>query len=118
DRLGEGVRTEYLEAKLEAAWNAFRSEQLREESAQPPPTGGPDPAELLAAMPPQAREEGRELLNDPHLMDRVLADAALLGVAGEGELVGTLYLVGTSRLLEEPAAARIFGPTSSRKSYV
>src|SRR5262249_37150288 len=31
---------------------------------------------------------------------------------------GTLSLAGTSRLLENPAAARIFGPTSSGKSYV
>src|SRR5947208_1813961 len=81
------VSAEYIEAKLDTAWNAFVSEKLRDEAAEPPAASSPDPADLLAAMPARARDEGRALLAAPDLMDRVLEDTSLLGVAGEEELV-------------------------------
>ncbi len=117
-KLNVTVSAEYVEARLETAWNAYTAEMLRDEVAARQVPTGPDPAEVLAAMPARARQEGRALLVDPDLMARVVEDATLLGVAGESELVRALYLVGTSRLLERPAAARIFGPTASGKSYV
>src|SRR5262245_56306685 len=117
-KLGSAYSTEYLEARLETAWNAFVSETLRDEAVAGSRPTVPDAAELLAAMPSSAREEAQALLADPQLMKRVADDADLLGVAGERDLVEALYLVGTSRLLERPASARIFGPTASGKSYI
>ena len=51
-------------------------------------------------------------------MDRIVEDVANLGVAGERELISTIYLIGTSRLLTEPLAAIVQGPSTSGKSYV
>ena len=39
-------------------------------------------------------------------------------MAGEKELAATVYLIGTSRLLPNPLAAIVQGPSSSGKSYV
>jgi hypothetical protein len=81
-------------------------------------SGQPDAAALLAAMPKVVRIEARTLLDAPNLMQRVVKDIGALGVAGEKELAATVYLVGCSRLLPEPLAAIVQGPTSSGKSYV
>lgn len=78
----------------------------------------PDVEKLLAEMPQEARADATAMLQDPELIARVIEDIAELGVAGEHELVATLYLVGTSRLLERPAAAIVQGPTSSGKSFI
>ena len=80
--------------------------------------GKPDAAVLLEKMPEAARIEARNLLEAPDLMQRVVEDIGLLGVAGEKELAATVYLVGTSRLLPEPLAGIVQGPSSSGKSYV
>jgi hypothetical protein len=117
-KLNVQASAEYVEAKLEEAWLAFRAETLSEEASGDQGPAAPGSAELLAAMPAWAREEGGAMLADPRLMERVADDVALLGVAGERELGQALYLIGTSRLLPHPAAARIFGPTASGKSYV
>ncbi|MBU4399284.1 MAG: hypothetical protein KKE86_08115, partial [Planctomycetes bacterium] len=78
----------------------------------------PDAAELLAKIPELVRAEACGLLDAPNLMQRVVEDIGALGVAGEKELAATVYLIGTSRLLPEPLAAIVQGPTSSGKSYV
>ncbi len=78
----------------------------------------PDSAHLLAEMPEDVRQEAEEMLEDPMLLKRVINDVARLGVAGERELVAAIHLVGTSRLLDQPLAAIIRGPSSSGKSYV
>ena len=77
-----------------------------------------DPQELLKAMPEDVRREGEALLADPDLLRHVVEDIAALGVAGECELAATVYLVGTSRLLDHPLAAIVQGPSSSGKSHV
>jgi hypothetical protein len=117
-KLGVAVSAEYLEAQVETAWCAAVGEKVRQEAAPPPLEGRPDRAELLRDMSALAREEAAVLLEDPALIGRVTADVALLGVAGEVQLAQALYLVGTSRLLDNPASARVFGPTASGKSYV
>jgi hypothetical protein len=103
-----------LERNLDAlaANEAQRTNQPGAESA------AHDPAELLAKMPEPVRAEARILLDSPNLMERVIQDIGALGVAGEKELAATMYLVGTSRLLPEPLAAIVQGPTASGKSYV
>ena len=74
--------------------------------------------ELLAAMPSTAKAEAKVMLEDPYLLGRVIDDVSALGVAGERELVATVYLIGVSRLLDNPLAAIVQGHTSSGKSYV
>jgi hypothetical protein len=80
--------------------------------------GTRDPADLLAEMPQDIRDEAERILNDPLLIQHVVEDVAALGVAGERQLTATLYLIGTSRLLERPLAGIVQGPSSSGKSYL
>ena len=58
------------------------------------------------------------MLESPSLMQRIVEDIGLLGVAGEKEFAATVYLTGTSRLLPQPLAVIVQGPSSSGKSYV
>jgi hypothetical protein len=58
------------------------------------------------------------MLEDPQLLDRVVADVQALGVAGEKNLIRTLYLAGVSRLLAKPLAIIIQSLSSSGKTFV
>lgn len=91
--------------------------------------GQQDPARSLAAFDEQvdrliARtdqdvcDEVDRLLEAPDLLDVVLRDIEHLGVVGERELSLSLYLIGTSRLLEKPLSAIVQGSTSTGKSFV
>jgi hypothetical protein len=77
--------------------------------------GRPDP---LDAMPQRVKDAAIEMLQDPRLLLRVIQDVQDLGVAGEEEMIATLYLTGTSRLLPRPLATMTTGASSSGKSYV
>ncbi len=114
------------------------SQRLEDLSLEPPPEksereGGPvsgTPREelvrqrderadkLLKSMPEAVVVEAAEMLAAPDLVDRILADVAALGVVGERDLVLTVYLLGTSRLLDSPLAAIVQGPSSAGKSFV
>ena len=72
----------------------------------------------LAATPEPVRAEAVAMLRAPNLMEQIVRDVAALGVAGEEALTATLYLIGTSRLLDKPLAAIVQGQSSSGKSYV
>lgn len=74
--------------------------------------------ELLQDTPPEVLAEAEENLRDPLLFSSILADGEALGIAGERKLVGTIYLIGVSRLLRRPLAAIVQGQSSSGKSYV
>ncbi len=74
-------------------------------------------ADLLAGMPTDIVQEAKEMLSDPYLISRIADDVAALGVAGEPELAVTLYLIGTSRLLDKPLSGIVMGPSSSGKSH-
>jgi hypothetical protein len=78
----------------------------------------PESQELLQRMPEHVRAEARAMLESPELMKRVIDDVAACGVAGERELVASIYLVGVSRLLPRPLAAIVQAPSSTGKSYV
>lgn len=78
----------------------------------------PSREELLAKTPSEILATAKERLEDPDLFESILDDVQQLGVAGERKLVGTLYLVGISRLLDETLAAIVQGPSSSGKSYL
>jgi hypothetical protein len=61
----------------------------------------------------------RDLANDPHILDRLVEDAALAGVTGEERTVRLVYLGITSRLLAKPISGLVVkGQSSSGKSYV
>ncbi len=110
----DGIDRQVVESKLLqlAADLAIKPETAAES------VGKPDPAALLEKMPKAARAEAKAMLNAPNLIQSVVKDIGLLGVAGEQKLAATVYLVGTSRLLPEPLAAIVQGPSSSGKSYV
>jgi hypothetical protein len=78
----------------------------------------PSSQELLYKMPEHIRHEARAMLESADLMKRVIDDVVACGVAGERELVATIYLIGVSRLLERPLAAIVQAPSSTGKSYV
>ena len=71
----------------------------------------------LAGMSKETIDEANTLLDDPELITRICDDAEAVGVAGERELVATIYLIGVSRLLPRPLAGIIRGSSSSGKSY-
>lgn len=97
--------------------------ELAAKDTEPPPVGPaeeaePTAGELLEKMSDEVKDEAEKLLNDPDLMQRIVADVHALGVAGEDRLIQTVYIVGVSRLLPKPLAAIVQGPSSSGKSYV
>ncbi len=64
----------------------------------------------------QDAEAALELLRDPHLLDRILADFEQCGVVGEetNKLVG--YLAAVSRKLEQPLAVMVQSSSAAGKS--
>jgi Bifunctional DNA primase/polymerase, N-terminal len=78
----------------------------------------PDHDGLLEAMPDETKGEAEQILEDPELMQRIATDIAAIGVAGEEDLALTTYLLGISRLLNEPLSAITNGHTSTGKSFV
>ena len=105
------VEQENVEAEL-------LRQAARMAAAKPEATVDKPKPDRLAAMPELVRREAIALLESHELLQRVMGDISRLGVAGEGELAVTVYLVGTSRLLRKPLAAIVQGPSSSGKSYV
>jgi hypothetical protein len=75
-------------------------------------------AALLKGMPQDIRDEADAMLTDPMLTKQVIDDVAALDVAGERELIATVFLIGVSRLLPRPLAGIVQGPSSSGKSYL
>jgi hypothetical protein len=73
---------------------------------------------LFKEMPQEVQVDAENVLQNPKLISRTLADVEAMGVAGEKTLALTTYLVGTSRLLARPLAGLVRGPTASGKSYV
>ncbi|MCH8880046.1 MAG: hypothetical protein IID34_09200 [Planctomycetes bacterium] len=74
--------------------------------------------QALAETPDAIRSEAEDMLADPNLIDLVLADIETCGVVGEQEFALTIYLLGTSRLLDNPLAGIVQGLSSTGKSFV
>ena len=53
----------------------------------------------------------------PQLLEQVLSDIHALGVVGDPDLALTIYLVGTSRILDDPLHLTVQGPSGSGKSF-
>ena len=74
--------------------------------------------EYLQEMPVELRLKLEAILKSRDLLRWIVEGIAAVGVAGEHLLALTIYLTGTSRLLEHPLAVIVQGPSSSGKSYV
>ena len=74
--------------------------------------------EALTKTDDKLIECAKELLLLPDLVVRIVDHIQKLGVAGESELILTLYLIGTSRLLSRPLAGLVMGASSAGKSFV
>jgi DNA primase len=68
------------------------------------------------AMPAEESREAMDLLKDPNLLDRILADFTRCGVVGEesNKLIG--YLAATSRKLDAPLAVMVQSSSAAGKS--
>jgi DNA primase catalytic core len=89
--------------KLEALQQARIEQALKVEDSAP-------------AMSEEERAAGLELLRDPKLLDRILADFEVCGIVGErtNKLVG--YLAAVSRKLERPLAVLVQSSSAAGKS--
>ncbi len=85
----------------------LQDEQIRE-ALKPKQSG--------KAMDGEERAAALELLRDPNLLDRVLADLARCGVVGEEINKKVAYLAAVSRLLDAPLAVIVQSSSAAGKS--
>src|SRR5439155_13913971 len=87
-------------------------EQLRDEAVRK----ALEPKDKARSMSDEEKREAMELLQEPKLLRRILADFDRCGVVGEqtSKLVG--YLAAVSRKLEEPLAIIIQSSSAAGKS--
>ena len=76
-----------------------------------------DVQRALSTTPVDVQADAVAMLESPKLIDLVVEDIRRIGVVGETELAVSIYLIGTSRLLEKPLAAIVMGHSSSGKSF-
>jgi DNA primase len=67
-------------------------------------------------LSPEQKEEALELLRDPHLLDRILADFEACGVVGEQSNKLVAYLAAVSRKLDRPLAVVLQSSSAAGKS--
>jgi len=84
-----------------------RDEQLRSTSAK-----------KMIEITPEDRALGLELLQDPHLFDRIVDDLSVLGYVGEDLNKELLYLCASSRKLADPISVLILSQSASGKSFL
>ena len=87
-----------------ARYRAAREEEARKEAAP--------------ALTPEAREAARGLSEDPALLHRAIRTLGELGVVGEEENRGLLYLALLSARTEAPISVLVKGRSSSGKSFL
>jgi len=75
-----------------------------------------EPKQEEVALGEDEREAALELLRDPQLLDRILADFEHCGVVGEKTNKLVSYLAVTSRLLEAPLAILVQSSSAAGKS--
>jgi hypothetical protein len=93
--------------KLLLALEALQEEQIRRAL---------EPKVPAVTMTEGEREAALEVLRDPNLLDRVLADFERCGVVGERTNLAVGYLAATSRLLDDPLAVVIQSTSAAGKS--
>jgi len=75
-----------------------------------------EPKRQEVSLTPAERHAALDLLSDPHLLDRILADFEACGVVGEETNKLTAYLAAVSRKLEEPLAVIVQSASAAGKS--
>ncbi len=75
-----------------------------------------EPASRVPTLTDAQRAAALELLQDPCLLDRILADLAACGVVGEETNKLVAYLAATSRKLPDPLAVVVQSSSSAGKS--
>ncbi len=108
-----GIDAKAVEAELLRIAAELASKPERDENPSEPA-----PDDLLQKMPEAVRERARVMLESPNVIGDIESDIGRLGIAGEQALATLIYMVGVSRLLPQPLAIIIQGPSSSGKSYV
>ncbi|MBI5781507.1 MAG: toprim domain-containing protein, partial [Rhodocyclales bacterium] len=76
------------------------------------------PAPTTPEMTAEARADAMELLHDPRLVERIVADFAVYGIIGEALNTLTGLLASLSRKLEHPLAVIFQSTSSAGKSTV
>ena len=66
----------------------------------------------------EASAECERLAREPRILEHFAETLARIGVAGESRVAMLLYLVVTSRVLDQPVSAVLKGPSSGGKSYL
>jgi hypothetical protein len=74
------------------------------------------PKDAAPAVALEEQPAALELLKDPHLLDRILADFTRCGVVGEESNKLIAYLAATSRKLEAPLAVMVQSSSAAGKS--
>ena len=110
----EGIKAEELEqAVLEKIARIMADKRQADEKTAC--DSGPDP---LENTPAEVKTAAMDMLKSETLFERISADIAGIGVAGEENLALMLYVVMTSRLLDKPLSAIVQGASASGKSYI
>lgn len=73
---------------------------------------------ILDQTPADILAEAKAFLADPNIFDRLAQDLETLGIVGEKTLAKMTYVIGTSRLLDDPIAGCVKAASSSGKSHV
>ena len=74
------------------------------------------PTRRVVELSPQEREQALNLLRDPNLLDRIVADMDACGIVGEATNKLAGYLAATSRKLKTPLAIVIQSSSSAGKT--
>ena len=77
-----------------------------------------EPKEEEVKLSPEERAAALELLKDPCLMERILADFEQCGVVGEETNKKVAYLAAVSRLLDTPLAVMVQSSSAAGKSLL
>lgn len=101
-----------LEEDLFLLVDQLEERQLKEKPSDTPSTPNPQP------MSEAERAEALRFLQDPRLLELLEVDLEHSGLVGEESNKRLLYLIATSRLLEQPLSGVILSGSSAGKSYL
>lgn len=105
-----GVKEETIQSEVGKLWSVLEDLQR----AQLKKTLEPVREEVV--LTPEEEAEALQLLRDPKLLDRVLADFDRCGVVGEETNKTVSYLAAVSRLLDKPLSIVVQSSSSAGKS--
>lgn len=117
-------------ADVTTAYKAISSEQLEQaivekvaqilsdKSKADENAGAETQKDPLETTPLEVNDAALKLLKSQNLFEKISADIAGIGVAGEENLALMLYVIMTSRLLDKPLSAIVQGASASGKSFI